>query len=131
MTTVKEYAEQHGVTETAARRALEGLVKKGDMRKVVYDEMEYRRFRGYSGRMMPVKVANYYPIQTESVSRFRQEAKARGCSGYRILVDGQQIVFKRWCKALENEILSIAGTPAIFRNMLGELALDYRDDYEK
>lgn len=59
-------------------------------------------------------------------------ARALGANnGYRVLVDGEQLVFKRYCKSLENELNSIVGVPALFRNMNGELAIDYRDESEK
>ena len=61
------------------------------------------------------------------MENIRQTAKEKGTKGYRILVDGQQLAFTRSCKALERELNSIAGEtpPMVYRNVMGELAIDY------
>jgi hypothetical protein len=60
--TARDYADMHGITVEQARRKLNAMVKTGTMIKRVYLEMVYRRFRGYSGREMPVNVAYYTTV---------------------------------------------------------------------
>jgi predicted ArsR family transcriptional regulator len=58
-TTAKEYAAKHSISVSAARTRLEKLVASGAATKTTYDEMVYRRQRGYSGKYMPTKVTTY------------------------------------------------------------------------
>jgi predicted transcriptional regulator len=60
--TVAEYAKLHNLTNATARRRLNAAVAAGAMRKAVYVEMEQRRQRGYSAKLMPVRVANYFEV---------------------------------------------------------------------
>jgi len=46
--------------------------------------------------------------------------------GVRIIVDGQELVFAKWSKAVEKEINSIIGLPPrVYRNSFHELVLNY------
>jgi len=58
---------------------------------------------------------------------FQEESKKRGTTGYRLIVDGEQIAYARWSKKLERELSGIVSNtpPAVYRNALGELAIDY------
>ncbi|MGT2457780.1 hypothetical protein ACU4GI_33295 [Cupriavidus basilensis] len=58
-TTVKEYAEQCGITENAARRTLDKMLAMRGGYKATDIEMVHRRVRGYSGKLMPTRVTTY------------------------------------------------------------------------
>jgi hypothetical protein len=49
-------------------------------------------------------------------------------SGYRVIADGKQTTYRHYCKAIEKELSSIRGTPRVYRNMLGELAIDFDNE---
>lgn len=57
----------------------------------------------------------------------REASKKFKTRGYRILVDNEQIYFSRYTKKMECELDSIRSDspPRIYRNLLGELAINY------
>jgi hypothetical protein len=66
--------------------------------------------------------------EDKKMENIRQAAKEKGCKGYRVIVDGKHYAFSRYCKALEREMSGIIGEPRIYRNVMGELAINYDND---
>lgn len=58
----------------------------------------------------------------------RTLARVLRTAGYRIIVDGEHLTWKRWCPALEIELTGIRFTgdlPRMYRNPLKELVIDF------
>ena len=62
-----------------------------------------------------------------NASEIRGEAKRLGAKGYCLIVDGEQLHFSRWSRRIESEYESVDADhpPQIYRNMLGELTIDW------
>jgi hypothetical protein len=61
------------------------------------------------------------------IDDIRDEAKRLKTKGYRILVDGEHFRFPRWSKKVARiyEEVDSDNPPQVYRNLLGELAIDW------